>query len=198
MIEVFVCFVLIGVINFSLQHTHPIVIGIELLIFLTLSCVFLIFHRAIYSFCLFMVIVGGVLVVFAYTIAMVPYSGKVAPKSKLENVSNNKKNKIFTRGYSGEGISYVDFLKKFLDELYKNCGKVLTRYVYYIFRWFVLIILGIFLKLEVNNRVQNMFYRILYYRIDFAKLRVWLGVLLFAVIVFSASLTSKNEGALVG
>ena len=81
MIEIFVLLGIFRVVNFSLKCTHPLLLGTGLLTFLLIVTRILIFYGGLYAFCLFIVVVGGVLVVFAYTISLIPYSKKMKNKT---------------------------------------------------------------------------------------------------------------------
>nr|QOE56583.1 NADH dehydrogenase subunit 6 [Antigona lamellaris] len=74
--ETIVLFLVLSVVNFSLKLSHPLLLGMGLLMLLLVLTSLIVFYGSLYSFCLFMVMVGGVLVVFCYTISLVPYVGK--------------------------------------------------------------------------------------------------------------------------
>nr|YP_009491839.1 NADH dehydrogenase subunit 6 [Dosinia troscheli]AWI68009.1 NADH dehydrogenase subunit 6 [Dosinia troscheli] len=73
-VELFVLFSLLSVLNFSLKIEHPLMVGMGLLSILVVMSGVVVFYGSLYSFCLFMVMVGGVLVVFSYAISLVSFS----------------------------------------------------------------------------------------------------------------------------
>nr|YP_009498482.1 NADH dehydrogenase subunit 6 [Dosinia japonica]AWK60554.1 NADH dehydrogenase subunit 6 [Dosinia japonica] len=74
MVELFVLFGLLSVINFSLKIEHPLMMGMGLLSILVTMSGVVVFYGSLYSFCLFMVMVGGVLVVFSYAISLISFT----------------------------------------------------------------------------------------------------------------------------
>nr|YP_009491826.1 NADH dehydrogenase subunit 6 [Dosinia altior]AWI67996.1 NADH dehydrogenase subunit 6 [Dosinia altior] len=73
-VELFVLFCFLSVVNFSLKIEHPLMVGMGLLSVLVVMSGVVTFYGSLYSFCLFMVMVGGVLVVFSYTISLISFS----------------------------------------------------------------------------------------------------------------------------
>jgi hypothetical protein len=75
MIEIFVFFVSGLCFQFSVFYSHPLVLGIRLLVITVRIGGVLCYYGPLFSFCVFMVTVAGVLVVFSYTISLVPFKG---------------------------------------------------------------------------------------------------------------------------
>ena len=86
-IEMFVLFFLLRVVNVALESSHPLVMGIGLLVLTVIAVRLVVWYGRFYGFRLFMVMVGGVLVVFSYTISLVPYISE--KKSKIRSEVRN-------------------------------------------------------------------------------------------------------------
>ena len=71
-LELLAMFFLFMIAGFSIKIVHPLLLGAGLLFILVGVSGFLIRYGSLFSFCLFIVVVGGVLVVFSYRISLVP------------------------------------------------------------------------------------------------------------------------------
>mgnify|MGYP001554130219 CR=1 FL=1 len=132
--------------------------GIGLLILTIISVFLVVSYGRFYAFRLFMVIVGGVLVVFSYRVSLVPYfSIKIRPN---------------------RGNAYVS-----------NKRNILLSFFFVFF-----VTTSVFMRLSISN--LGIFSRIVYFSEDWAIASVWIGILLFIVIVFCTSVAGKYEGAL--
>ncbi|YP_009827043.1 NADH dehydrogenase subunit 6 (mitochondrion) [Mercenaria mercenaria] len=83
----FVLFFLLSVVNVALESSHPLVMGMGLLVLTVMAVSLVVWYGSFYGFSLFMVMVGGVLVVFSYTISLVPYISE--KKSKMSSEVSN-------------------------------------------------------------------------------------------------------------
>nr|YP_008854389.1 NADH dehydrogenase subunit 6 [Meretrix lyrata]AGR50835.1 NADH dehydrogenase subunit 6 [Meretrix lyrata] len=104
MLEVFVFFLSGLAFQLSVFYSHPLVLGMGLLIFSVIMGMFLCYYGPIFSFCAFMVMVAGVLVVFSYTISLVPFKGFDYKSNK-----NFKSMNIFGSGVVLGGFFFVCF-----------------------------------------------------------------------------------------
>nr|UJH93130.1 NADH dehydrogenase subunit 6 [Venus verrucosa]UJH93156.1 NADH dehydrogenase subunit 6 [Venus verrucosa]UJH93182.1 NADH dehydrogenase subunit 6 [Venus verrucosa]UJH93208.1 NADH dehydrogenase subunit 6 [Venus verrucosa]UJH93247.1 NADH dehydrogenase subunit 6 [Venus verrucosa] len=165
MMEMFVLFSVLSVINFSLKFSHPLMLGMGLLMVLLVVTSILIFYGGLYAFCLFMVMVGGVLVVFSYTISLIPYSIK----------SYSVKEKQIVVSLTDDFIIMLKLLMS---------GMVVCLAV-------------LFLTMDSEWSVLNTFSEVMYFTADWGVGSVWMGLLLFLIMVFSVSVAGKYKGALL-
>nr|QLH90205.1 NADH dehydrogenase subunit 6 [Meretrix lusoria] len=174
MLEVFVFFVFGLAFQLSVFYSHPLVLGMGLLIFSVFMGMVICYYGPIFSFCAFMVMVAGVLVVFSYTISLVPFEGYNYEDSK----GLKEKNKVFKE----LGISR------------KVSGRLGVVF------FFFACLASPFISGDKNEDVSGMFLsytEISYFTEDYSIVVVWLAVLLFLAMVFSASMSKWYEGALV-
>nr|YP_003162834.1 NADH dehydrogenase subunit 6 [Meretrix meretrix]ACU68440.1 NADH dehydrogenase subunit 6 [Meretrix meretrix] len=173
-LEVFVFFVFGLSFQLSVFYSHPLVLGMGLLIFSVFMGMVICYYGPIFSFCAFMVMVAGVLVVFSYTISLVPFEGyNYEDKKDLK-----KKTKIF-------------------EEL--GISRKISGYLGALF-FFLACVVSPFVNSDNNEDVSGMFLsytEISYFTEDYSLVVVWLAVLLFLAMVFSASMSKWYEGALV-
>nr|UJH93325.1 NADH dehydrogenase subunit 6 [Chamelea gallina] len=165
MMEMFVLFSVLSVINFSLKFSHPLMLGMGLLMVLLVVTSILIFYGGLYAFCLFMVMVGGVLVVFSYTISLIPYSIKsysVKEKQIMVSLTDD----------------FIIMLKLLMSGM-------------------VVCLVVLFLTMDSEWSVLNMFSEVMYFTADWGVGSVWMGLLLFLIMVFSMSVAGKYKGALL-
>nr|UJH93143.1 NADH dehydrogenase subunit 6 [Venus verrucosa] len=165
MMEVFVLFSILSIVNFSLKFSHPLVLGMGLLMVLLIVTSILVFYGGLYAFCLFMVMVGGVLVVFSYTISLVPYT--------VKSYSTKKKQVV------------VSLIEDFISLLKFALGGCFT---FLIMAWF---------SMDSDWSMLSLFSEMMYFTEDWGVGSVWLGLLLFLIMVFSVSVAGKYKGALL-
>lgn len=73
--EIFVFFMCRLFFQFLFYYSHPLILGVILLSVAVFIVGILCYYGPLFGFCVFMVIVAGVLVVFSYTISLVPFKG---------------------------------------------------------------------------------------------------------------------------
>nr|AKE36684.1 NADH dehydrogenase subunit 6 [Meretrix lamarckii] len=157
--------------SLSVFYSHPLVLGMGLLIITVVMGMIVCYYGPVFSFCVFMVMVAGVLVVFSYTISLVPYEGSDIKKSKKVgiNISISPSYKVF-----GSWVVLVFF--------------------------FLVCIVSVGVNSVYSEDFSSMFLNyseIVYFTEDYSIVIVWLAVLLFLAMVFGASMSSWYKGALV-
>nr|BAV24996.1 NADH dehydrogenase subunit 6 [Isorropodon fossajaponicum] len=93
--EMFVLMFILTCVNFSIWVEHPLILGGGLLIVSIVSLPFLVSVGSLFGFSFFIVVVGGVLIVFAYSVSLIPVTKKDLP-FKLKFF---KKKQMYCRGY---------------------------------------------------------------------------------------------------
>ena len=80
-LTVFLC--LIFFFQFSLKRSHPLVIGFRLLTVMVLVGGGVCSYGSLFGFTIFLVVIGGVLVVFSYAVSLVPFKHSTLKRDEL-------------------------------------------------------------------------------------------------------------------
>nr|YP_003934258.1 NADH dehydrogenase subunit 6 [Paphia euglypta]ADB03056.1 NADH dehydrogenase subunit 6 [Paphia euglypta] len=160
----------LGSMNVMSRYDHPMFFGFALLLLTVgMSSVVSLFN-GIYGFALFMCIVSGILVVFAYSIALVPL---MSEKKEAEKMIAQE-NKLFKSLKVSHGGSMVMLMSFF-------------------FSFFCVLLLSF---MEKGIGVGG-FQGVLYMSDDWGIGMSLFSVLLFLVMVFCVSVAGKYKGALI-
>lgn len=169
-LEILVIVCCLGSINIISRFDHPIYFGFALLILVASIRGVVRIYRGIYGFMLFICIVSGILVVFAYSVALVPL---ILEGNEREILFFQQKKKI------------------------KLIGVFSIGWVMSIIR--VFLIVGLFFVGNFIDGYSGLrcFQRALYVSNDWGIAITLFGVLLFLVIVFRVGIAGKYRGALI-
>nr|YP_005267058.1 NADH dehydrogenase subunit 6 [Paratapes textilis]AEH99634.1 NADH dehydrogenase subunit 6 [Paratapes textilis] len=170
MLEIFIMACCLGSMNIMSRYDHPMYFGFALLVLVASMSGAVSAYSGVYGFMIFMCIVSGILVVFAYSVALVPL---MMEKSESDVVFSEYKNKmkflgVFTMGWVAMVIS------------------ILMIICFYVFGGFV-----------DGYSSTSCFQSILYVSNDWGVAMTLFGVLLFLVMVFSVGIAGKYSGALI-
>nr|YP_010555874.1 NADH dehydrogenase subunit 6 [Marcia japonica]UYR95106.1 NADH dehydrogenase subunit 6 [Marcia japonica] len=174
MLEFLFCFSFLGFMHVLSRYNHPMFFGFGLLgVMVVLSTIFS-FYSGVYGFATFMCVVSGVLVVFAYSVALVP----------LELSKNDKKlmntEKQMTKPWQS---SKGEELKA--SWVMTGCSVLFCM-------------LGVMGLSFLNSKINlTWFQSILYVSHDWSIGMVVFGLLLFLVMIFCVSVAGKYKGALI-
>nr|YP_010555880.1 NADH dehydrogenase subunit 6 [Marcia recens]UYR95112.1 NADH dehydrogenase subunit 6 [Marcia recens] len=160
----------LGSLNVMSRYNHPMFFGFVLLVLVVGMSGVVSFFNGVYGFMLFMCIVSGIMVVFAYSVALVPLSLNVEKSYKL-----------------------IDQEKSLFSQLEKNVLIIISSMVT-VLTVLCLLVLWSFMSSGVS---MGCFYSITYFTSDWGIGISLLGFLLFLVMVFCVSVASKYSGALV-
>nr|YP_008758075.1 NADH dehydrogenase subunit 6 [Arctica islandica]AGC84101.1 NADH dehydrogenase subunit 6 [Arctica islandica]AGW53599.1 NADH dehydrogenase subunit 6 [Arctica islandica]AGW53611.1 NADH dehydrogenase subunit 6 [Arctica islandica] len=120
MTDMFVLLLILSVCQYSLFVAHPLILGGGVLtIGVLLAPLVALYSGPLYSFSFFMVLVGGVLIVFSYSISLIPFS----------SVEKDKISKGIRKGIWGV-ISGL-FISIFLLMKETNCGVLSQMEMFY-------------------------------------------------------------------
>nr|YP_010121808.1 NADH dehydrogenase subunit 6 [Callista chinensis]QRE83915.1 NADH dehydrogenase subunit 6 [Callista chinensis]QWM94247.1 NADH dehydrogenase subunit 6 [Callista chinensis] len=194
MVEMFVFFLLGIFFQFSVIYSHPLVLGMSLLLISVVMGIIILFYGPLFSFCIFMVTIAGVLVVFSYTISLVPFKG---PNYDLEeeNISGKPVNlsslewgeKVSNENWTFYPSSWMKWSssKNGIITCFLSLALMCSGFMY---SW-----LG---GEELSSMVLN-YSEVGYFTDDYSFVLVWAGVLLFFAMVFGMGVANRYEGALI-
>nr|YP_005267045.1 NADH dehydrogenase subunit 6 [Paphia amabilis]AEH99621.1 NADH dehydrogenase subunit 6 [Paphia amabilis] len=170
MLEFFLVLCCLGSMNVMSRYDHPMFFGFSLLL-LTISMSSVVsFFNGVYGFSLFMCIVSGILVVFAYSIALVPLMTEKKEAEKLI-AQQNKLFKSVKASYSMWLVFPMSFF------------------------FFFFFVLGV--NFIGKDSGVGVFESVLYLSNDWSIGMSLFSVLLFLVMVFCVSVAGKYKGALI-
>nr|AKE36671.1 NADH dehydrogenase subunit 6 [Meretrix lamarckii] len=170
-LEAFVFFLSGLAFQLSVFYSHPLVLGMGLLIIAVVMGMVVCYYGPVFSFCVFMVMVAGVLVVFSYTISLVPYKGFDFEKGEETGV----------------------------DIPFGSNSKIFSSWVVLGF-FFLVCLVSVGANSAYSEDFSSMllnYTEIAYFTEDYSVVIVWLAMLLFLAMVFGASMSSWYKGALV-
>nr|AAP74621.1 NADH dehydrogenase subunit 6 [Ruditapes philippinarum]AAP74628.1 NADH dehydrogenase subunit 6 [Ruditapes philippinarum] len=157
-----------------MKYGNPMFYGLWLVFVVVNVSVLLSFYGGVYGFMLFMSVVSGVLVVFSYSISLVPL---VLSKKEVKKLS-------YTKNKSGLTV---------MEKFFKKYLMVLN----FIISLLVLMMGSISLVFEELEKGNGSFESFLYLGDNWSCGMVIMGVFMFLVMVFCVSIAGKYKGALV-
>nr|AAP74642.1 NADH dehydrogenase subunit 6 [Ruditapes philippinarum] len=157
-----------------MKYGNPMFYGLWLVFVVVNVSVLLSFYGGVYGFMLFMSVVSGVLVVFSYSISLVPL---VLSKKEVKKLS-------YTKNKSGLTV---------MEKFFKKYLMVLN----FIISLLVLMMGSISLVFEELEKGNGSFESFLYLGDNWSCGMVIMGVFMFLVMVFCVSIAGKCKGALV-
>nr|YP_010410222.1 NADH dehydrogenase subunit 6 [Tapes dorsatus]URH16433.1 NADH dehydrogenase subunit 6 [Tapes dorsatus] len=168
--EFFLVLCCLSSMNIMSRYDHPMFFGFGLLLVVVGVSGILSLYSGIYGFMVFMCIVSGVLVVFAYSVALVPLQ---LDKEELDEMEYKQENL-----YKSLGGKYMGFSLSILS----------------VFLAFLIVTMQSFVEVGVS---AGFFESAIYASTDWAMGMSIFGFLLFLVMVFCVGVASKHEGALI-
>nr|YP_005267071.1 NADH dehydrogenase subunit 6 [Paratapes undulatus]AEH99647.1 NADH dehydrogenase subunit 6 [Paratapes undulatus] len=170
MLEILVMVCCLGSMNIMSRFDHPMYFGFALLILVASMSGVVSMYSGIYGFMLFMCIVSGILVVFAYSVALVPLMLE-GNESEILFFQQKKKMKLM-------GVFSMGWVMSIMS---------------------VFLIVGLFFVGNFIDGYSGLscFQSALYVSNDWGIAMTLFGVLLFLVMVFSVGIAGKYSGALI-
>nr|YP_009128925.1 NADH dehydrogenase subunit 6 [Saxidomus purpurata]AJT47995.1 NADH dehydrogenase subunit 6 [Saxidomus purpurata] len=191
MVEMFVFFFFGLLFQVPILHSHPLVLGTGLLTVSVFMACLLTFYGPLFSFSVFMVMVAGVLVVFSYTISLVPFKGATEMRDPVKSAPGS---------FSGKNVNKSFGVKRSVL-VYKLGSKEDVWLSYLAVFMIFLFSLVVTCYQGVNGEdVWSVFINysdVGYFSEDYSFVLVWLGVLLFVAMIFSMGVANCYEGALI-
>nr|AME17939.1 NADH dehydrogenase subunit 6 [Cyclina sinensis] len=192
MVEMFVFFFFGLFFQYSMFYSHPLVLGMSLLGISVVMVSIMCFYGPIFSFCIFMVMIAGVLVVFSYTISLVPYEGPDYKEGKVVD--------FVSLGISESGVFGI-IKKNFFESFFGFVFSDFFRFRVFVGFLFFLVVFMFLYQSLVGLELSGAFLGysdIGYFSEDYSMVLVWLGSLLFFVMIFGTGMASRYNGALIG
>nr|YP_009422194.1 NADH dehydrogenase subunit 6 [Ruditapes decussatus]AJY78599.1 NADH dehydrogenase subunit 6 [Ruditapes decussatus] len=159
-----------GLMNVMSRYNHPMYFGFALLFLVAGLSGVLSFYGGVYGFMVFMCIVSGILVVFAYSVALAPL---VLEEAEFYGLASEQKTFL-----GGASMSF------------SSLGAFLVSVVFI----YCLVLLGTFI---VSSISVTSFQSVLYVSKAWGVAMSLFSLFLFLIMVFSVSVASKYSGALI-
>nr|YP_010555861.1 NADH dehydrogenase subunit 6 [Marcia hiantina]UYR95093.1 NADH dehydrogenase subunit 6 [Marcia hiantina] len=170
MLECLFCICCLGSMNIMSRYNHPMFFGFSLLVVVVVVSMIFSFYNGVYGFMVFMCIVSGILVVFAYSVALVPL---MLEKNDVNDLVSKQDGllKSMKGGYLGWILSILSVM------------------------FCLLVALG--MSFASGKVGPSWFQSALYVCADWGIAMVAFGFLLFLVMVFCVGVAGKYKGALI-